>query len=585
MRICFTDELPAHAHSTGTYCHYEYRTLPNVGWQKLEVKQYIHSHLDEWTSEIQNWHEKVCVQGESLTPYWWFLPASRLIAWQPPIFQPLLFAVALVEMAQKQNLNEVYVIAAPLDVADYIRELLPYAEVVIKKSSVGGKTSVKSAVKEKLRPYKRFLKLSLRAVKNTLLPNINVLGADTILYSHVLSVSNLKSSGDHFFGKAFSSLVEEKKKILFLYNLDSSNDEATRQECVKHFAEQGQSVLFVQDLILPRQIAQMLNIINGLSRFRKTFQERIPALSIAGRVSHRFSKKYYLQMVHEYQPWGELAVYFVAKRLMTAHKFKRLIYPYEEKGLERAIIKARSQVSPSTKLIGFAHAVHNQGHLYLRSKTPKPDLIATTGNGPLHWLKSWAHVDAKRLVLFGSPRFSDPSPKKRDPKARLRVLVLIGQGYEPGNLANYVEEDPSLFKDCEVLLRRYPYGWHDAQKEGIKRLQELGVDLKTDDAPLKQQIHWCDVALFSSTSAGIEAMLNGRIAIYTDLNDIFVLDPVLGRGDLSKIMRCFNKVELGEALKKIDRASNEEYSLLAHEQREFACGVYSPPNVTALLKL
>ena len=43
------------------------------------------------------------------------------------------------------------------------------------------------------------------------------------------------------------------------------------------------------------------------------------------------------------------------------------------------------------------------------------------------------------------------------------------------------------------------------------------------------QLSWCDVVIYSSTSAGLEAMLSGRLAIYAELHDFLILDPMAGK--------------------------------------------------------
>ena len=205
-----------------------------------------------------------------------------------------------------------------------------------------------------------------------------------------------------------------------------------------------------------------------------------PPLKIDKYQSLIFSKIFFSELLQSVLPITELAVYFAVRRLLKSTGARALIYPYEEKGLERAIVYACRDTAENAKTIGFAHAVYNNGHLYLRRndrliKSPKPDFIASTGAAQRDWLIKWALVRPEQIAFVGSP-LSCPTSAHENFESRpkcLRVLILTGMGYELGMLANYLEESAGLFSDCEVLIRRYPYTGKAQQDEGIYRLRKL----------------------------------------------------------------------------------------------------------------
>jgi hypothetical protein len=102
---------------------------------------------------------------------------------------------------------------------------------------------------------------------------------------------------------------------------------------------------------------------------------------------------------------------------------------------------------------------------------------------------------------------------------------------------------------------------------------------------LDDQICWCDVAIFCSTSAGIEVMLKGRMAIYCELHNFIVLDPLYGKVDLSQVERCATPQELRETLNRIRKMSDEEYALSVRKQREIAVQIYAPMDKKVIAQL
>ena len=110
-------------------------------------------------------------------------------------------------------------------------------------------------------------------------------------------------------------------------------------------------------------------------------------------------------------------------------------------------------------------------------------------------------------------------------------------------------------------------------------MQKYIKNIKTDAAPLYNQIDWSDVVIFNATSAGIEAMLRGRYTINVDLHDLFRTDPLINKGDLSKVIRCSTPKDLKETLQSVRNIKKEQLFKNVDNQIDFARGIYSPINL------
>jgi hypothetical protein len=126
------------------------------------------------------------------------------------------------------------------------------------------------------------------------------------------------------------------------------------------------------------------------------------------------------------------------------------------------------------------------------------------------------------------------------------VLVVQGHGFELSMLANYVAARQDLLSGEEVVIRPYTFDWLEARERGIQRLRRLGVRFRVSDERLPDQLGWCDLVLFSSTTAGLQAMLAGRLVAYVELHDILEADPLWGNE--ACFARCATPDELASAL-------------------------------------
>ena len=246
------------------------------------------------------------------------------------------------------------------------------------------------------------------------------------------------------------------------------------------------------------------------------------------------------------------------------------------------------------KTIGFAHAVHSTGHLYMRRRkegylnSPKPDIIAVTGEKALKWCVDWANIPPQQIEVIGSPRFTTPTPIKTTKQERynsLNVLIISALEFELPMLINFIEEDLLLFEKCKLWIRIGPFSWVHEQNMAISKMQKYIKNIKTDAAPLYNQIDWSDVVIFNATSAGIEAMLRGRYTINVDLHDLFRTDPLINKGDLSKVIRCSTPKELRRILHSVRNIKKEELSNIVDNQIDYARKIYSPIDLKKIEEL
>jgi hypothetical protein len=283
-------------------------------------------------------------------------------------------------------------------------------------------------------------------------------------------------------------------------------------------------------------------------------------------------------------------VYRAARRLLAASPAVRtIVYPYEEKGVERAWLMAARSHELTTA--GFAHAAHTRWHLALRTRDaadatpPQPTRVLATGERARVFLVTWARKPAATTIAVGSPRHRGPLAGRRSASARrrgLRALVIGGHGFELGQLANLVAAHAAFGPGDDVLVRTYDYAWAAAQADGVRRLAASVPGLRVGAETLDEQLAWADVAIFDSTTAGLQAMLAGRLAIRVALHDVFDTEPLQGAAGI--FARCRSGEELAAALAIARELDDASYDAWAERQRALAESILSPLDADALVR-
>jgi len=585
MRLIFTKDLPKN--TKGSYIHFYNRIIDSNSWTPIENKQYISQNIDSWQNQLATWHELVCQVGQKNYDDWWLTDASRLISWYPNINQLLFFTVGLIRKCEDLTIDEIYIVNAPKEVEILTHDVHPDWDIISENRRYTKKYII-SAIKSFLSPYRLIITMLKRSFKLFSPLAKNLSDIKLIIFSNLIDFDRFQSSGDHYFGNMFDEINDvrnENKLWIFLSELGNRNEERTILSSVR---SKSYRAYILQDLLTLSDAAIILLRIGAFYLFSQRFKTKIPIISIDGMKFTSFSSLFYNETIKNNPPILAFQTKYAFKAVVSKVSTASLFYPFEDKGIERAILSQ----SRNLYTIGYAHAIHNSGHLFLKEKkleeaAPQwPNLIGCSGKAAAHWLANKKEINLDRLVTIGSNRYVNIIEKtKFTHNGILRILVLAGQNYEITMLANYVEQNATIFNNCELTVRLYPYDYHEEQNEGIIRLKRLISNVKVLDGPLLKQIDDCDIVIYASTSAGIEAMLLGRICVYVDMHHIVPLNCLESKGDVSSLFTANTPDELKEVLKKIESMTLNEYNDHVTKSHDFAISLYAPVNKNKLRSL
>lgn len=565
--LWLVDRLPA---GGGLYVHYTHRILPADGWQSVDLRAFVERRHESWLDQLADWYERLTTHARS--KWWWLLPASRLHIWHAPI-RPLLFALGLLEIFGDRRAATICAVGCPAIVGRYVKELSGGA------ISVKGKSDALSMILLKLRrPLGRMRDVAvfLRQVRRRLNLPGSERRADLLVFSLGLSTEVLRERGDHFFGRVFDA---DRDRVQWLYDFGrppANGDVMTELRKIGRRAIDSH-------LLTWREACEILRVAYRIRRTMRRALKGLPELRIDGASSRLFPREYFTELALAPLSLQELTLLFVTRRLLGDVRPRVVAYPYEEKGLERALIYACQEHDETVRTVGFAHAVHNPGLLYMRearaeARPPRPSVLAVTGKATQDWLRREGRAD--NVVVVGSPRVgSSAVPRAKSESKLLRVLLIVGFGYEPERLIDWLNLCPHLFVECEVKVRAYPYSWSEQQRAAMTRLRLCGV--QSAQGTFEQQVGDADVVLSCATSAGVEAMLLGRVTVHVALHDLCPTNPYSGKVEGKVLLRCRNPEELKRLLLRLKAMPDSEYQSIVEEQGRIARRIYEPFRVDA----
>ncbi len=575
------------------YCHYEYEPVNGLDTY-LDIRGFIQKNEKEWTQEYVHWHWSTLKKAGIKSHWSWILGSSRMTSWFPSVLKALFFSVALKKITTEKKLDEVYIVDAPKEVFSYIKEFV--AEDTVSESRNAFKDLKKN--KFKLRPFARKLKiyskLFVRSLINRAAIEKQTQKQDVLIYSHIINQKSLETTGDHFFG----TLINPKNNsfefgVHWLFSIDQ--DGFANEMIVKNYLQSIQcNFTVLEDWIRPLDMIKSFLTLFWIRCFVFQLYKTIAPIEVGAEKSNLFARRFLdeFETTGGLTPLFELTLFYGLQAVLQKVQPKLIIYPYEEKGLEKAILLATKKILPSAKTIAFTPALHNPGTLYLQDATqsvpekPTSDFIGVTGSGARQWLHNHFRVSENRIKVLGSPRhknrFLISKVKKKNEK--LKVLLIVGRGYELVAFAKAVKANLDILQNCELLIRQNLTSWRADQEKGLAILRSSEVSLIENKDGLVEQLQWADVALFCSTSAGIEAMLMGRLTVYVDLNETFDLNPVSGKGDISGLLYCSQVDQLRSTLIQVTKMDEVELEKVINRQIQFAEKIYAEPNFGSEIK-
>jgi len=562
----------------GILFHYNQSFVKVDGWETIDVREIVKDNENIWLDEIHKWHDTLVEKLNGTTPWYPLLPVSRLIVWETIntfSLKPLLFTLAIIQLFDKTE-EDICIINPDQNFVDYINEWTQSNSIVFVDDRVPMKHSW---LKTHFQPFvfyhlrnlltlsKLFYLLIFRRKKK-----INNKQANIIVNSTLLDENLLTENGDHFFGLMVDRMVSTSdNEVIWIYNDLFVKDRKSVNSKLKRM---GRNAYFLSDSFhLSDLLFACIHGYHSIHKIKKNIHKICPSIQVGNFKSKNFSYSYIENLALYKAPFVELMVYRQFMRLIKRQNIEFMIYPYEEKTLEHALLMANTATENQVKSIGYAHAGYSKGHLYIRRHNgdliPRPDQIATTGpEAKSRFILSGVPED--EVISVGTPRYQrrmhDNSWSKNN--LRLNILFICGIGFEMVQFADMLIHHRELADENDVIIRRSFHSWKDEQDAAEELLLKNNIPYcSTDNVNLIEEIDCADVVLYESTSAAFQASLRGKLVFKVCLSDIIMTEHFVDSDSINELDQCLDSNQLLNTLDRIKSMTHDEYEKSAKEQR------------------
>lgn len=232
-----------------------------------------------------------------------------------------------------------------------------------------------------------------------------------------------------------------------------------------------------------------------------------------------------------------LLAYRSFARLARCAPPKKLIYPYENKPLEKMLLLALRRHAPCCRLIGYQHTSLTNRHTSLifasgeAERTPLPDRIVTTGSLSRRWLETNGRYPDNIFQTGFSLRQAFPpllSRRLDSDFSHARILFVPSSSLsELLNISLWLLEVHAIEPTWKLAIRTHPeFPLPLLDKRAIDAIGACARDLSGTN--LQDNLAWCDAVAYVSSTVALEALIVGRPVVHLETDEFFSSDPTLG---------------------------------------------------------
>ena len=262
--------------------------------------------------------------------------------------------------------------------------------------------------------------------------------------------------------------------------------------------------------------------------FRPRFMFDVP-------IDADFSPKFIIEEANledmSFQYINNLVMYRIGCRLGESQSVKRLIYPFENKSLEKCMLIGLAGL---IETVGYQHSSITPRHFsFLMGKkeikvTPLPDKIITSGLVTYNWLRIKGNFPSEKLSIGCSLRYKHDffeGYKVFSGKSAKLFLALSSSYSELYDGLMFLKAIHRLNPRFILRARTHPNFPLENLPKDVLEWVATNVQVNKETS-LKENFEWSDVTLYISSTVALESLMFGVPVVHLDI-DKLDSDPLL----------------------------------------------------------
>lgn len=368
------------------------------------------------------------------------------------------------------------------------------------------------------------------------------------------SFSNYNKFSDSFFGRLPDFLTKKGKVLIILAGIIGNY-----KNIIKKIKNCKDYIIFPEEYFL-----------NYTDVFRAVFNCYSNRLKIKHRV--RFfdidvTKIIQNELDNDYRKFirTELLQKYIMKNFLKTFKVQIFTTTFENNPWEKVCFLTLKEISPSTKIIGYQHAVVTEASANMfiskeeASIIPIPDKIITVGEITKNIMEKYCSYPENTIKAACALRheYIHKLDKKNFFIKKNKIMIALEGVYECYKLIDLVFKALSDSKDYQIIIRPHPALPFNKIKKNLNFNIDLYNNFLISDKSLQDDLMEADITIYWGSTVSIEALLLGIPVIHVNLDDIVSVDPLFECPYLKWTVK--NESDLRRAVHEIYLMSYNEY--------------------------
>lgn len=231
-----------------------------------------------------------------------------------------------------------------------------------------------------------------------------------------------------------------------------------------------------------------------------------------------------------------LVIYRAAIRFGAKFRPSHLIYPFENKSLEKMLLLGLRRSCPGIRVSGYQHTSVTPRHttfLFARgeaSLTPLPDRIVTVGAITRNYLEANGNYPPGIFRTGCALRQARHEAAPAAYRSGGTPKILLALSSSTTELIRAVQ----FFRALRALTGAFELGIRPHPEFPLARLPRELADWARGNARdfsgtrLADNIAWCDLTAYVSSTVALETLMAGKPVVNFHINEVLPSDPVLG---------------------------------------------------------
>lgn len=556
MRLVFQDQksFDQKAH----FCAYDHdeRFVQNPHY--VNIRKDIQPFMTEWLNDLQASHTNLSLEISKQSPEWWFTPLSRLDArpWgQEPVLKPLFFALGVAQWIKKNpQIEQLILVGCPKAARDLILEKIENRAIL---------NCFFGAFTQSVKFFTKICAEVISIAVNHCFRKPKWISTQFVLSHEVLPNLNIQKSYEYYFGDLLNQTIETNQLGCFAITYP--------------FTKLNQARSDAKSLKNSYLLFDFMDFRDLLYAFWRNVSLYVTVFGIKAKESKYFWTYFVQEQLTKLNCVREILANRILRRILKTSTSEVLIYPYEEKGIERALALAARE--NKVAVIGYSPHPQHRFLLALRDDAtmvvPKPDRYGVAGQANLDYFVEKAGKKKKSIFIWGSSK-SKTATFNGLHQTNLKALLVISHPDELQIFESWLHAEPELFRNTSYFVRLYEAVQYEEQRSRLKKISDQFMCVKESSGDFSASLQEIDLILFSATSAGISGIQAGKLAIHVALGGFFQINPCFDR--LETVMSCAGSEDLKNRITQIRKLSPNELEMLYQNQKRLAEEIFSAPH-------